>query len=136
MSDFAEFYNAVCNAEGRVGVLALVVKHPTRREYIAPPPGLSARQVRMLADAAVTVGRQAPRLRCVACPTTLRGPSDTLILCSAAPGRPDQWVAGLACWACSTCGARQDLLMQVNKYIERAGRRLSASCSAPGTPAA
>ena len=59
MSAFAEFYNNVANAEGRIGVLALAVRHPTRKQYIEPPPGLSPRQIRMLVDAAVEVARKA-----------------------------------------------------------------------------
>ena len=125
MSDFAEFYNSIANAEGRVGVLALAVRYPTRKQYVEPPPGLSPRQIRMLVDAAIAVACEAPKLRCVACPTVLAKPSDTLILCSAPPGTPRQWMQGMSCWACSACADRPDLLVQINKFIERAGRRLA-----------
>jgi hypothetical protein len=128
---FIDFYNTVASGVGGVGCRVWPVPHPTRRQYVEPPIGLSPRQAHLLVDAAVAVGRRAPRLRCVGCGADLRGPSDLLILVAAPPGGPPEWMKALSCWACSSCADKPDLGVKVNQFVERAGRRITQGRHTP-----
>jgi hypothetical protein len=131
MTDFDDFYRSICNAEGRIGALVLIVRSPTRTRYIEPPVGLSPRQMHMLISAAIEVARAAPRLRCVGCGTNLLKPPNTLVLCAAAPGLPKQWMNALSCWSCDRCAADANLPIRVNQFIEAAGRKRSIGAASP-----
>jgi hypothetical protein len=58
---FAEFFDACSNAEGKVGLLSIVIRNPATGQWIEPPPGLSPKQIQEVPPK--PSAKPAPRLK-------------------------------------------------------------------------